>query len=124
VQKLIATILLISLFGQTFNQGWYYVDYMVRKQEYVKRCENKARPQMNCNGKCQMMKKIQEKQQRENGPAPELKLTAKTDVLSSRSFFPSFQSFLILSKNIFPVQRSIGQPIDHADAFFHPPDLA
>ena len=62
VQKIFAAILLLAFIGQTFRQGFYYVDYLVDKAEYVKNCVNKARPKMLCNGKCQLMKKIQEQE--------------------------------------------------------------
>jgi hypothetical protein len=108
LQKIVAAILIFAFLGQSFNQYWYYLGYLVEKKEYMARCENKALPQMHCNGKCQLMKKIREQQEKERGSAPELKLAAKSEVLPpvtelivpafvenvDRQFFPSYRAIL------------------------------
>jgi hypothetical protein len=53
VQKIIASILLLAFIGQTFRQEIYFLDYLVEKAAYAKKCLNKARPAMHCEGKCQ-----------------------------------------------------------------------
>jgi len=122
VQKIAAAILLLAFFGQTFNQGLFFIDYMVDKAAYEKKCINKARPKLQCHGKCQLMKKIEEKEKRERGEAPEMKLANKVEVLSSKSSFllnaplaTSFntQTYLLLNT---------GTPIDQPSSFFHPPN--
>lgn len=123
VQKLVAIILLTAFMGQTFNQGWNYLAYLVQQKEYVKRCVNKARPQLHCNGKCQMMKKILEQEKKEQGQPPELKLAAKTDALSSRSFFPVYHTPVIAHTGRQMLLLTIGMPVDRPVSLFHPPDL-
>lgn len=123
VQRIVAFILAISFLGQTFNQGWYYLGYLVQQKEYMKRCENKARPQLHCNGKCQLMKKILEQEKKEQGQAPELKLAAKVDALSSKSFFPVYTTPVSESRLSLFIQYTIGYPVDRACSLFHPPDF-
>jgi hypothetical protein len=81
LQKIVAAILILAFLGQSFNQYWYFLDYLVEKKEYIARCENKARPQMHCNGKCQLMKKIRAQQDKEQGRPPELKLAGKSEII-------------------------------------------
>lgn len=123
MKKLLASILLIAFIGQTFNQGWYCLGYLIEKKEYMKRCVNKARAEMRCEGQCQLMKKIKEQEEKEHGQPPELKLAAKILLLSPKDylFTPSVNAgekapvFLI---------RSIGIPVHRSSTLFHPPDLA
>jgi hypothetical protein len=77
---------------------------------------------MHCNGKCQMMKKLQqeEKKDQEN---PERKSENKTEIiLSTKSFFATVptQCFIISnSKKLLP--SSDGKSIDRSFDIFHPP---
>ena len=122
MKKLLASILLIAFAGQTFNQGWYYLGYLIEKKEYMKRCVNKARAEMRCEGQCQLMKKIKEQEEKDHGQPPELKLAAQTLLFSPKNylFIPSVHTedktpvFLI---------RTIGIPIHRSSTLFHPPDL-
>lgn len=62
-------------------------DYFINTISYVKNCENKAKPLMHCNGKCQMMKKLaqQENNDKQN---PERRQENKNEItLFSKSFF-------------------------------------
>ena len=124
MQRFWATILLISFLGQSFNQGWYYVGYLIQKEEYMKRCVNKARPQLRCNGKCQLMQKIKEQEERDRGQAPELKLAAKPDALSSKSFFLVSIPVISLPAADRPRPRQLGSPVDQSFDIFHPPNIA
>jgi hypothetical protein len=122
VKKIASAILLFAFFGQTFNQGFYYISYLINKAEYVKKCENKSRPQMNCNGQCLLMKRIKQQEKNEQGQAPEMKLAAKAEVLSSKSSFllntPEVITFANKTYSLF----NFGMPIDQPSSYFHPPD--
>lgn len=62
-------------------------DYYTNTSKYAKNCVNKAKPKMHCNGKCQMMKKLQEEEKKDQ-EKPERKGENKGEViLSSKSFF-------------------------------------
>lgn len=121
VQKITATILLIAFLGQTFNQGFYYVDYLVNKASYMEKCINKARPNLHCNGQCLLMKKIEEQEKRERQQAPEMKLAGKTEVLSSRSSFQLTINSFIADNTRSYILADAGTPVDQPSSFFHPP---
>lgn len=107
--------------GQTFDQGWYYLGYLVEKKEYMKRCENKALPQLHCNGKCQLMKKLQEQQKKEQGAPPELKLAAKAEIAFLKSQL-LLAPQAIQTRGITYLIRTIGYPVNRPSSLFHPPD--
>ncbi|MBN8877344.1 MAG: hypothetical protein J0I32_07345 [Sphingobacteriales bacterium] len=122
VHKIAAAILLLAFLGQTFNQGFYYVGYVINKAEYMRNCENKYRPMLHCDGKCQLMKKIQAQQKKEQEQYPEMKLAAKAEVISSKSSF-----LLTVPQICITVEREYesgdtGAPVDRASSFFHPPN--
>lgn len=123
MKKIASIILLFSFLGQTFSQGVYYLDYLIDKAEYLAKCENKNRPKLQCNGKCLLMKRIQEQEKKEQEQAPQMKLANKAEVISSKSFFPDYKGVVTISnKPVYYVFNS-GTPIDRPSFFFHPPDV-
>lgn len=123
MHKLVASILLLAFLGQTFDQGFFYLDYLIKKKDYLARCENKSRPQLQCKGKCQMMKKIRQQQEREQGEAPELKLAAKAEVIA-----PVFRIHIpappIADTRLSFFPHITGVVVDRSASLFHPPDPA
>ncbi len=115
-----AILLIIAFIAQTFSGGLVMLNYYTNTAAFAKNCENKARPKMHCNGKCQMMKKLkqEEKQDQQN---PERKLENKTEVLSSKSFYcNSVDAIAIIALKASPIEKSY--PLtDIAYSFFHPP---
>lgn len=79
---------------------------------------------MHCNGKCQMMKKLQqeEKKDQEN---PERKAENKNEItLSSRSFFADVPlSIAQLTSTEKISSHSNGEIIDRCFDIFHPPQV-
>jgi hypothetical protein len=123
VQKVIALILLVAFLGQTFNQGWYYLGYVIQKNQYIERCENKASPQLHCDGKCQLMKQIKAQQKKEQGQPPELKVASKFELASPNAPF-SITLIEVQSEVTTIVSGTIGHPINRPSSLFHPPDCA
>ena len=121
-RQLIAGIFLVAFFAQTFNNTLVFADYFANTVKYAKNCENKARPKLHCNGKCQMMKKLQqeEKKDQEN---PERKSENKTVlILSTKSFYATVPAqCLLASKRKVLLPYSNGKIIDRSSDIFHPP---
>ncbi|RFS26739.1 hypothetical protein DVR12_02845 [Chitinophaga silvatica] len=93
-------------------------------QDYIAQnlCENRDKPQMHCNGKCHLAKKLNEedKKDREN---PERKMENKNELFNA----PVFAIINLSINNYsnteidFNSPRSIGYPIDQPSAVFRPP---
>ena len=119
-RKSIALVLLLVFAASTFSRVFRVADYYVNTAAYSKNCENKARPKLHCNGKCQMMKKLKQDEQKDQ-QSPDSKSSAKSETLSSRSFYqqqihavePLIQQFLH--------KMAIGKPLDRTIPVFHPP---
>jgi len=120
LKKLTALIFLLAICAQTFSQGFFYIDYIINKAAFEKECVNKAKSWLHCNGQCVLAKKIieSEKKQQSN---PEMKLAAKTEVLSSKSFYTTQLPKGYTLLNNFCIVFNTGNPVDQPSFFFHPP---
>lgn len=122
LKQITVLILLTAFAAQTFNRAVIVVDYYANTAAYAKNCINKARPAMHCNGKCQMMKKIQEEEKKDQENA-ERKDAGKNNKLSCSYSFPTtLQSppstvlpVVIISRN------RVGYCMDRSLDIFHPP---
>lgn len=115
-------VLLVSFAAQTFQQAAIVLDYHLRTAAYEKTCENKARPQLHCNGKCQMAKKLREQEQKEQ-QAPQLKLDRQSETFAPQtSFALAALPVLTAPRHTYPVLNT-GSPIARTRSIFHPPAL-
>ena len=120
ILKIITVILfLVAFMAQSFDRVLIVTDYFARTSAYAKNCENKKKPQMRCQGKCQMMKKL-EQQEKDSQSNPERKLENKQEVLACGTIHQSdFSLFTITSRSFnLPV---IGKVIDISSSLLRPP---
>lgn len=70
--KAAVSILLCSaLLFLAFGKSVLVLDYQIHKKEIARtRCENRDRPELQCNGKCYLAKQLKKAEEREN-PAPD-----------------------------------------------------
>ena len=71
--KNIVVIFLSLLFLlQPFSKVWIYVSFKIN-QDYIAKnlCENRAKPILKCNGKCQLMKKLKQADKDEEKQTPQ-----------------------------------------------------
>jgi len=122
LKQLVPIFLLIAFATQTFNQGVIVLSYYANPSSFAVKCENKARPMMHCNGKCQMMKELKQEEKRD-GANGELKLSLKVDPPSSKSFFPSLQVFALQCIQPTTQYSSVILSDGNLPGIFHPPSL-
>lgn len=117
---------LISLVGimmlSTFAHTMIFVHYLINKQYYESvLCENKAKPKMNCHGKCHMMKEMKEQDKKEQGPASPTKEKNETIQFLQEGILFSFSTYLETTKhNSFYLLR---KPQSISFSIFHPPTV-
>ncbi|WP_157976877.1 hypothetical protein [Taibaiella helva] len=115
-------VLIAALLTQSLSKGIIVLSYFTNKRAYERYCVNKARPQLHCDGKCQMAKKIKAEEERDQKDP--LKSTASETVLILQDHFVRIQPVylpLALKVNIFPY--AIGHTRDMSRSCFHPPNL-
>jgi hypothetical protein len=97
-------------------------DYLVNRETYLKNCENKAKPMLHCNGKCQMLKKIKKQEGTNQTGMPVPKFNQEELVLSSKSFFPSLEQPFLLNKLAYSYYTGTNSSNYHG-SIFHPPGV-
>jgi len=120
--QIAALFLLGAFMAQTFSRQILIADYYAHMDQYVLHCENKSRPMMHCNGRCQMMKKMQQEDKKDQQD-PERRAENKNEVpLSSKSYFASLDSrpFIEVSKKAIFTSATV-LPTPRSEDIFHPP---
>ena len=118
---IISSLLLASLLLQCFQVPMMVVNYYTNKQEFLANCENKSRPELACEGKCILMKKLKAAEQKEEQEKKETKGSGSADILSSRCFFANELSLSIKYTEQDYSFHDAGQIIDRPYHPFHPP---
>lgn len=116
-------ILMLLIITQTLG-NWFVVMAFTANQGYISKnlCVNRYVPQMHCNGKCILMKKMKEKQNSEQGQ-PDGKVEVSTIVISSRNFYTNcLFSIPVTSVSVIADNR-FQRPVDVSLSFFQPPRL-
>ncbi len=121
-KRLIAYFLLGLFLTQTFANAAVIGSYLLNK-EYIAKylCENKAKPQMKCNGKCHLKKMLQKQEEKQQPFSyPVLKESKEVNIVSIVN-----HAFIVYS-NVesvvqSPVVISILDP--YSGSVFHPPTV-
>lgn len=117
--KLVAILLVVAFFAQTFSKGLIVANYFTNTQAYAKNCINKAKPKMHCNGKCQMMRKLKQEENKDS-QNPDRKNEIKIDLLFLTQSKQTLSIILGFCNKSFPhLQHKLTKDI--AADFFHPP---
>lgn len=119
IRQLLILCLLAAFAVQTFNRVAIVVNYYANTSSFIKNCENKAKPQLHCNGRCQMMKKLKHEDNKDQQNS-DRKNSSKDEVISSKSFFASLVAPLPFFAKIFYPQITFTTK-DFSSDFFHPP---
>lgn len=121
--RYITAIFFLLLFSvQMMNKAVIVLDYYANTALFAKDCENKAKPQLQCKGKCQMTKKLAA-EERKDQQASGGKSECKNEVISSRSFFATLPVASGGDRAPFQPYFSRNYPEALAADIFHPPSL-
>jgi hypothetical protein len=65
--KLTAVLLIIAIVSSSFSRFFIYAGYQLNKNYIAsKLCENRNRPWLHCNGKCYLLKKLKQAEEKQN----------------------------------------------------------
>ncbi|HEX8350787.1 MAG TPA: hypothetical protein VF598_12565 [Hymenobacter sp.] len=121
--RVFAWVLSILMLLQTFSRELLVVDYQVHKERITELfCVNKARPQLQCNGKCHLAKQLRKASEAEK-KAPAGVTKVKYEVLAPvRLFFgpPAWQQVVLREYAGATVAAYFFTPMH---SIFHPPSL-
>ncbi|RXK80759.1 hypothetical protein [Filimonas effusa] len=121
MRQLLAIFLFTAFLAQTFSKAFVVVDYYANTAAFAQNCVNKSRPSMHCNGKCQMMKKMEQQQKKD--AENERKAGPKLEVISSKAFFASVSFYATGTAASFFTYND-NAVFDRAISVFHPPAIS
>jgi hypothetical protein len=74
MNKLLSIALIFVILLHSLGQSVVLIHYLFNRQYYATvLCENKAKPELHCNGKCQLMKELKANEKKEKSPASPIK---------------------------------------------------
>lgn len=122
-------VVVIGLIGVMFAQAWvrtaWALDYHWRRAVYLKACENKARPQLHCDGKCYLLKQIKKSESPGDAypPLPEAFRQIKEITLFTESLPMWEVSALQEEKRLVEWLYHFSLPKWQGWGIFHPPEI-
>ncbi len=121
-RQLTAALLILAFTGSTFCKSVIVLDYYTNTAAFAKACINKAKLQMHCNGKCQMMKRLEQEEQKDQDN-PERKSENKNEIFFANAFFniTLFQA-AVAKQPLMPLVSK--KPVDRSYTLLRPPGLA
>ncbi len=115
-----AYILLAALTLQSFYRSIIAVEYQIHLPEYLARCINKGQPELQCNGQCVLMKKIEEKEKEDTKKMLVVYEYSSFYVLSGHTFFTMHPPKAAINLSHFSPYL-IDYAFNYHTPIFHPP---
>ena len=115
-------IFVLALAVQTFKGEVIILDYYTNTTAFARNCVNKARPKLHCNGKCQMIKKLQE-EEKKNEQVPERRLENDVTVCVKSFFTEGTELPVKLLSDLQMFYNPKGNSSNYNVEIFHPPQL-
>lgn len=119
--KLTAVLLIITIISSSFSRFFIYAGFEMNKSYIItKLCENRNKPWLHCNGKCYLMKKIKQAEDKQSNTERESQRN-----LIQESFCEEIQQVKFYTQLL----RVIAIPNNRIDlpqgysAIFRPPQL-
>jgi hypothetical protein len=122
MKKIAVIFVLIALLVQTFSRFVIIANYELNK-DYISKvlCENRNKPMMHCNGKCQLKKQLDKEEKQEQSPTNPLKEKNEVQFFqNSKSAFPYLSSSFLTDRISFSNSYISDK---HLLSIFHPPTV-
>lgn len=119
MRHLLVLVLLVAFAAQTFNRSVIVLNYYANTAAYAENCENIPRPELKCNGKCQMMKELEAAAKKEK-QTPDHKAENKTELLVYYAYATPPVVHLSADEIKYPSYQ-VAATIAWSASVFHPP---
>lgn len=105
---------------QAFSKVIIYANYYINK-EYIAKvlCINKDKPEIHCEGKCQLKKELDKEEKKEQSPANPLNEKNEIQLFSQNN--SNIFLFIPFSTNHLTAYYSFHLSEEHFHSIFHPP---
>ncbi|MBE9598348.1 hypothetical protein IM797_03490 [Pedobacter sp. MC2016-24] len=117
--KPISILLLLSLISSNFANLFVFAGFELN-QKYIaaELCINKNRPELHCNGKCYLMKKLKQAQDKEQ---KQERQSQKTQIQDAVVVTPMVFKQYALAETKLHIPGSMGMLQSIKNSIFHPP---
>ncbi|WP_316836287.1 hypothetical protein [Pedobacter nutrimenti] len=118
-RSLIVFSLIFVMLGANFSRLFIYAGFELNRNYIAsKLCENRDKPQLHCNGKCYLMKKLKQAEEKEKSQNRESQKNHFQEALITQKTNFNFQVQLL--KVLYTEELPFVLP-RHSTAIFHPP---
>ena len=116
-----ALLLILAFLAQSFSRYLIVADYYLNTSAYLENCINKDKPELRCNGRCQLCKKLHQENPTDKQGPERRSGEDRNDPISSPAHnnFPLEQPGTAL-QTYYP-DAPEGQPVAMPRTLFHPP---
>ncbi|MFT3932493.1 MAG: hypothetical protein QM726_02665 [Chitinophagaceae bacterium] len=121
LKQLTAAVLILAFTASTFCRTVIVLDYYANTTAYAKDCINKARKEMHCNGKCQMMKKL-DQQEKDDQDNLERKAENKNEVQPANAFCKMPVGIKIITLHV-STHFIVKATVDRSYSLLRPPSI-
>jgi predicted NACHT family NTPase len=117
-----ALMLIFMMITANFTRLFIYAGYEVN-QKYIaeKLCENRDKPWLNCNGRCYLMKKIKQAEDKERSAERQVQKSLFQDVFFATNFSFKFHQQLL---RLITERYQTMQPQQVCQSILRPPRVA
>jgi hypothetical protein len=119
IRQLVAIVLLVCSVSVSLSNFVMLTIFSYNQNTLAKEfCVNKNKPQLHCNGKCYLLKKLKQAQEKEQQQDQKLQKILLQEAVIMLPF--KFNPYRV-EEGIQLVLHSAGKPVTYAYSVFHPP---
>jgi hypothetical protein len=125
LKQLTAWLLIFSVLTVNYSRLFVYAGFKLN-QSYItaKLCENRDKPFLHCNGKCYLMKKIKQAEDKQNNVESQAQKNLFQDVYFVNNCINNSTSWSVGIKIAFPSAGNCNKLPDAFLSIFRPPQLS
>jgi hypothetical protein len=119
--KLTAVLLIIAIISCSFSRFFIYAGFEMN-QKYIatKLCENRNKPWLHCNGKCYLVKRLRQAEEKQNSAERESQKNLVQESYFEKTPQVKFYTQLL---RVIPVPNNRIEPSSGFVTIFRPPQL-
>jgi hypothetical protein len=121
-KRFVALMLICMMISANFTRLFIYAGFELN-QKYIatKLCENRNKPWLNCKGRCYLMKKVKQAEEKERSAERQIEKSLFQDACFPVSFTFKFHAQLLQQ---LPERYQIMQPRQVSQSLLRPPRVA
>jgi hypothetical protein len=124
--KALLFIMVSIIFSNSLIKGYLFVEYTLNQAEITRKfCENKAKPKLQCNGKCYLAKQLAKQEKEEKSTSETSKFKLEVVELTAPMQETEQFSYPIISSSLKKIQFNYSETTSdsYLASIFHPPTL-